>query len=435
MLSTFLNSLKISDLRKRILYVFGGLTIFALTVNVTVPGINLDVWNKLLSQGALFDFLGMFTGGALNNFSICAMGITPYINASIIMQLLTVVIPKLHELQKEGGEEGRKKVSQYIRLLTIALAILQATMMTLSIAKYKGEGGEHIFMYTNIIYYVMVIFSLTAGTAFLMWLGENITDKGIGNGVSMLIFAGIVMRYPDYVVQTLKLTSLQGAKYLINVSVFFAISIALIVAIVMLTQGQRKVPVQYAKRVVGRKMFGGQSTFIPIRVNNAGVISIIFAISIMYLPTTFAQFIHGEPGSTAYIISEFVKRMFSPDGGFYNLCYALLVIFFTYFYSYVTFNISDVSDNMKKYGGFVPGIRPGRPTQEYLERILSRVTFIAAVFLAIIAVAPTYVMKLTNVHSFYLGSTSLLIVVGVALDTMQQIEARVVMRHYQGFMK
>ncbi|MFH1453256.1 MAG: preprotein translocase subunit SecY [Armatimonadota bacterium] len=427
--------MKIQDLRQRILFVFFGLFVFVLGVNISMPGINLTVWQELLSKGALFQFLGMFTGGALDNFSIIAMGITPYINASIIMQLLTVVIPKLQELQKEGGEEGRQKVSQYIRFLTVGLALLQATMMTLSLSRYRGPSGESIFLIKGIFYYLTIIVALTAGTAFLMWLGEQITDKGIGNGVSMIIFAGIVLRFPDYVVRTFQQARVEGALFFVNIILFILITIGLIMAIIILNQGQRRVPVQYAKRVVGRRMFGGQSTYIPIRVNNAGVISIIFAISILMLPSTLLNYLPKPALGTIWAkISGLFTILLNPSGIWYSLAYFLLVVFFTYFYSFITFNITDISDNMKKYGGFIPGIRPGRPTSEYLERILYRVTFIAAIFLGAIAVLPTYIMQMTKV-SFVLGSTSLLIIVGVALDTMQQIEARLVMRHYQGFMK
>lgn len=435
MLGTLFSSFRVKELRDRILFVMFGFAVFVLTVHITVPGVNLDMWDRLLSQGALFSFLGMFTGGALNKFSICAMGITPYINASIIMQLLTVVIPKLHELQKEGGELGRRKIGQYIRWLTMSLAVLQASIMTISLSKYH-EGGESVFLMKGPLYYIMVILALTAGTAFLMWLGERLTDKGIGNGVSMLIFGGIVLRYPNYLARTLFYAQVaKDPNYYLKLILFGIVAVFLIMGIIMLTQGQRKVPVQYAKRVVGRRVFGGQSTYIPIRVNNAGVISIIFAISIMYLPTTFTEFIRPQVGTIAADIVNFIAQLFSPNHWFYNLSYALLVIFFTYFYSAITFNIGDVADNMKKYGGFIPGIRPGRPTVEYLEKIMSRITFVSAVSLALIAVLPNYVMKMTGVTSFYLGSTSMLIIVGVALDTMQQIEARLVMRHYQGFMK
>lgn len=432
MLQTLIRAFSTKELRQRIFFIFFSFAIFALTIHITVPGINIKAWERLLGSAEFFKFLGLFTGGALNKFSICAMGITPYINASIIMQLLTVVIPKLQELQKEGGEAGRRKISQYIRSLTVALAILQATIMTINLARIQGEP---VFLSKGLFYYLTVIFSLTAGTAFLMWLGEQMTGKGIGNGVSMLIFAGIVIRYPVYVAQTFEIGLKKGPQFFMNLIVFFAMAVLLIMTIIVMTQGQRKVPVQYAKRVVGRRVYGGTSTYIPIRVNNAGVISIIFAISIMYLPATFIQFLHPAKGSFMSHVVNFINNVFDPGGVFYNVLYAVLVILFTYFYSAITFNIMDVSDNMKKYGGFIPGIRPGRPTAEYLERILSRITFVSAIALAVIAVAPTYVMALSGVKTFYLGSTSLLIIVGVVLDTMQQIEARMVMKYYQGFMK
>lgn len=441
MLQTLISAIKIKDIRDRLLWLCAGFSIFVLMVHISVPGVNLRVWQNLLEQGVLFQFLGMFTGGALDNFAIGAMGITPYINASIIMQLLTVVIPKLHELQKEGGDIGRRKLGQYVRSLTMVLALFQASMMTLSLAKYQTSDGQGIFVMPaswlgQRLYLLTIIIALTAGTAFLMWLGELMTDKGIGNGVSLLIFAGIVLRFPYYLGHTFQLAQMRGAEYIIGLIIFFAITILLIMAVIMLTQGQRKVPVQYAKRVVGRKVFGGQSTYIPIRVNNAGVISIIFAISIMHLPATFTNFIPDDTSHQILLwLKNFVNNVFDPVHFVYNAFYFLLVCFFTYFYSAITFNIVDVADNMKKYGGFIPGIRPGRPTAEYLEKILARITFISAISLGIIAVLPTYVMQLTNVKTFYLGSTSLLIVVGVALDTMQQIEARMVMRHYQGFMK
>lgn len=431
MIQSFLNAYKVEELRKRLLFVLFAFAIFIFTVHITVPGVDIKKWQQLLASGEIFKFLGMFTGGALNNFAITAMGITPYINASIIMQLLTVVIPKLEELAKEGGEMGRKKISQYTRWLTIFLSFMQATMMTLGLNKLG------IFKYQDVFYFILVITTLTAGTSFLMWLGEQITDKGIGNGVSIIIFAGIVLRYPYYTAQTFNLTvqefRTEGFQVLLRIGLFIAIAIGLIMAIIMITQGQRKVSVQYAKRVVGRRVMGGQSTYIPIRINNAGVISIIFAISVLYFPVTVLQFLPEDLKKIGII--TVIEAWFHPRSHFYNLMYAALVIFFTYFYSYITFNIMDIADNMKKYGGFIPGIRPGRPTAEFLERILSRVTFVSAIFLAFIAVIPTYIMQFTAVTTFYLGSTSLLIIVGVALDTMQQIEARLIMRHYQGFMR
>ena len=437
MATTFGDAFKSDDVRKRIGWVGLGLATFVLTVHVTMPGVNREVWNSLLASHELFQFLGMFTGGALTNFSVAAMGITPYINASIIMQLLTVVLPQLKDLQKEGGDAGRRKIGQYTRWLTLALAGLQATFMTLSLARYHGASGAGIFTMTGFGFYVMVILAMVAGTMFLMWLGELMTERGIGNGVSMLIFGGIVLRFPNYLKNTFQLAGAQGATYVLSLVIFLCIMVALVAAIVTIHLGQRKVPVQYPKRQVGRKVYGGHSTYIPIRVNNAGVISIIFAISILYLPNTFAQFLAPQAQSSPWLKAglEFLMHLFNPRGWFYNLSYAGLVIFFTYFYSAITFNIQDVADNMKKYGGFIPGIRPGRPTAEYLDRVLSRITLVSALFLAFIAVAPTFVMQLTGVTTFTLGSTSLLIIVGVALDTMQQIEARLVMRHYQGFMK
>ena len=438
MAATFADALKVDDVRKRLGWNFLGLAVFVLTIHISMPGVNKDVWNALLARGELFQFLGMFTGGALNNFSVAAMGITPYINASIIMQLLTVVIPQLKDLQKEGGDIGRRKIGQYTRTLTLILATLQAVFMTLSLARYSASsttGG--VFTMSGIGFYVMVILAMVSGTMFLMWLGGLLTERGIGNGVSLLIFAGIVLRFPNYLQDTFAKAGVQGATYVMSLIIFFIIMILLVAAIVMIHLGQRKVPVQYPKRQVGRKVYGGHSTYIPIRVNNAGVLSIIFAISIMYLPNTFAQFLVEPAQKHPWLLStlQFINSVFDPRTWFYNLMYAGLVIFFTYFYSAITFNIQDVADNMKKYGGFIPGIRPGRPTAEYLDRVLSRITLVSALFLAFIAVAPTFIMQLTGVNTFFLGSTSLLIIVGVALDTMQQIEARLVMRHYQGFMK
>ncbi|MBI3925462.1 MAG: preprotein translocase subunit SecY [Armatimonadetes bacterium] len=428
MVGSFINAFRVPEVRSRILWLFGGFSIFALSVHVPIPGVDRDVWRSLLQQGALFQLLGMFTGGALNKFAIVAMGITPYINASIIMQLLTVVYPHLKDLQKEGGEHGRRKIGMYTRQLTMVLAILQATMMTISLANYKGA---QVFFTTNPIYLAMVIAALVAGTAFLMWLGELMSERGIGNGVSLLIFGGIVMSYPAYIADTIATATVAGPRRWIALVFFFAMSLFLIVSIIYITLGQRKVPVQYPKRQVGRKIYGGQSTYIPIRVNNAGVISLIFAISIMYLPSTLVGFLPGDD----HPVKNFLAIYFNPLTPLYNIMYGALVVFFTYFYSQITFNVEDIADNLKKAGGFIPGIRPGRPTAEYLDKLLNRLTLISGLFLAFIAIAPTIVMQLTDVKEFYLGATSLLIIVGVALDTMQQIEARLVMRHYEGFMK
>lgn len=429
MLASFFKAFSVPDLRKRILWLFGCFFIFALMVHVPVPGVDITEWQRLLQQGALFQLLGMFTGGALNKFSVAAMGITPYINASIIMQLLTVVIPQWKEEQKEGGEIGRRKLALITRRLTFVLAFLQAIMMVVSLSALKHH---RIFLRGGIVYYLMVIFALVGGTAFLMWLGELMSEKGIGNGVSLLIFGGIVLRYPAYLSRTLRSAGAQGARAYVSLIMFFIVAVLLVAAIVAITLAQRRVPVQYPKRQVGRKIYGGQSSYIPIQVNNAGVISLIFAISIMFLPNTIAGFM---PGAFGVHLKDFLRTYFHPRTIQYNVIYMALVIFFTYFYSAITFNVEDLSDNLKKAGGFIPGIRPGRPTAEYLDRILNRLNLVAGIFLAALAVAPSFIMQMTGVTSFYLGATSLLIIVGVALDTMQQIEARLVMRHYQGFMK
>lgn len=436
MSTPFADAMKSDDVRSRLGWVAVGLAIFVLTVHVSMPGVNKDVWNALLSRGELFKFLGMFTGGALNNFSVAAMGITPYINASIIMQLLGVVLPHIKELQKEG-EIGRRQVQQYTRYLTFGLAFLQATFMTVSLARYSSSSGNGVFTMTGIGFYIMVVIAMVAGTAFLMWLGEMMTERGIGNGISMLIFAGIVLRFPDYLISSLKVANVQGAAYVFSLILFFVIMVALVMGIIFIHLGVRKVAVQYPKRQVGNKMYGGHASYLPLRVNNAGVISIIFAISIMYIPSTIVQLFMGF-GTPSQEMQNFVQTFqtwFNPRGVIYNVCYAALVIFFTYFYSAITFNVKDVAENLKKSGGFIPGIRPGVNTAEYLEHLFSRLTFVSAIFLAFIAVAPTYIMQLTGVNTFFLGSTSLLIIVGVALDTMQQIQARLIQRHYQGFMK
>jgi preprotein translocase subunit SecY len=427
MLGTFFKAFQAPDLRGRILWLFGGFAIFALVVHIPIPGVNRLAWQQALQTGALFQLMGMFTGGALAKFSIAAMGITPYINASIIMQLLTVVFPYLKDLQKEGGEHGRRKLSQWTRQLAMILAVIQAFIMVFTI---RRSVSAQIFESDGIFYTFMVVTALVGGTAFLMWLGEVMSEKGIGNGVSLLIFAGIVMSYPTYVKNTFMAATAEN-RY-VSLAVFFLVAVLLVASIVAMTLAMRKVPVQYPKRQVGRKIYGGQSSFIPIRVNNAGVISLIFAISIMYLPLTLSGIMGGTIGPKLH---DWLNLYFNETTALYNVCYMLLIIFFTYFYSAITFNTEDLADNLKKAGGFIPGIRPGKATSDYLDKIMSRLNFVAGIFLALLAVVPTYVVQWTGVTSFYLGATSLLIIVGVALDTMQQVESRLVMRNYQGFMK
>jgi preprotein translocase subunit SecY len=429
----------VPEIRQRILFVFFAFAWFVFMIHVQLPNVNQAAWQRVLQSGAFYNLLGFLSGGALQKLSIIAMGITPYINASIIMQLMTVVLPQLEEMAKKGGEEGRKKISQYTRWLTIVLATIQASFMAISMER------SGVFYDTSTWYLLYAIVAMVGGTLFLMWLGEQISDKGIGNGVSLIIFIGIVLRYPQYVQQTYASAS-QGAESLLNLLLYILIAIVIIVSIVFLYQGQRRVPVQQARRVVGRKMFAGRSTYIPLRLNNAGVISIIFAISILLLPqqalswfgrgqTITASGLWGAFQHGVQSFSQWLNVWFTPNGVLYNIVYFLLVVVFTFFYSSVVLNTRDVADNLKKTGAFVPGIRPGQPTVDYLNKILMRITTAAAIYLGLLAVMPGALQRGLSVTTFYLGSTSLLIVVGVALDTITQIEARLAMRDYRGFIK
>ena len=356
-------------------------------IHVQLPNVNQAAWQRALQGGAFYNLLGFLSGGALQKLSVIAMGITPYINASIIMQLMTVVLPQLEELAKKGGEEGRKKISQYTRWLTIVLATMQATFMANAMEKYG------VFYDRSIWFLLFAIVAMVAGTLFLMWLGEQISDKGIGNGVSLIIFIGIVLRFPTYVSQTLSSTS-QGAESVLNIVLYIVIALIVIVSIIFLYQGQRRVPVQQARRTVGRKMFAGRSTYIPLRLNNAGVISIIFAISILLLPQqALSWFGHANPNSPMAAVSNWLNLYFSPNGWLYNLVYFLLVVVFTFFYSSIVLNTRDVADNLKKTGAFIPGIRPGQPTVDYLNKILFRITTAAAIYLGLLAVLPGAVQR------------------------------------------
>ncbi|UCH36689.1 MAG: preprotein translocase subunit SecY [Armatimonadota bacterium] len=419
---------KLPDLRGRILFVFAMFAVFVCGLHIPIPNIDRAMMNQLFEKGG--DLLGLFdafSGGALRKFSIFAMGIIPYINASIIFQLLGMASPRIQELAREG-ESGRRKISQYTRYLTIALAMLQALGLTLMLRR------QEVIVTPSVLGLVPMALTLTAGTAFLMWLGEQITDKGIGNGVSLIIFAGIMASVPYDVLRTWE--ALRSQVFGIsNVAFLAIILVGTILAIVYMQQGQRKIPVQHAKRVVGTRMYSGSSTYLPLRVNSAGVIPIIFAISVAMFPATVAQFI---PVPEAWEdMRATVLRWFSPgNSAAGSTIYFLLVIFFTYFYTAVTFNVEEVSDNLKKSGGYVPGIRPGKPTRDYLDRVLVRLTLAGALFLGVIALMQFYVQDITGVRTYTLvGGTSLLIVVGVALETMQQIEAHLVMRHYEGFIR
>ena len=426
MFDTIRNAWKIVDLRKKLIYTFIMLIIFRLGSTIPVPLINPDMLEQMFTgDNTMFGFIDIVSGGAFKNATIFAMSITPYINSSIIMQLLCVAIPALERLQKEG-EEGRKKIGQFMRYGTVVLAIIQAVglyFLLKSSNAITNPGWQAA---------IVIITTFTAGTAFLMWLGEQITEKGVGNGISLIIFAGIVSRIPD-MAKTLYASVESGALNWLMVAVILVFALLIIAFVVMMNEAERRLPVQYAKRVVGRKMYGGQSTHIPIKVAGAGVIPIIFAMSIMAFPGTIASFF-GKTAQSGGFWGAFLW-VFSGQSWIYAVLYFLLIIFFTYFYTAIQFNPIEMSINMKKNGGFIPGIRPGRPTSDYIARVLSRVTLAGAFFLAFIAVIPIFMNLGLHISNFSIGGTSLLIVVGVALETVQNMESQMLMRHYKGFLE
>jgi len=410
---------RLPDLKSRILFVLGILLVFRLGAHIPTPGVDAKAMASLFEQGGVLNLFDLFAGGALRRFSIFALGVTPYINASIVMQLLAVVIPAVEKMQKEG-EEGRRKIVQYTRISTILFSAIQAVGMVLWLRNMNViyVGGISVFV---------AIVTLVAGSIAVMWLGEMISDHGIGNGISLLIFAGIVARIPESITRTFKLLR-TGELNLITLLLALIIMVIVIAGCILLQEGQRRLPVQYAKRVVGTKVYGGQTTFIPLRVNSAGVIPIIFASSVLLFPSTIARFFSGG-------FAQAISKLLSPSSPLYMVLYVLLIIFFTYFYTAVVFNPVDVANNLKKYGGFIPGIRPGRPTADYIEKVLSRVTLGGAVFLAAIAILPSLLTQMLGITTFYFGGTAVLIVVGVALETVQQIEAQLLMRHYEGLVR
>lgn len=422
MLAALRNAIRIPDLRKKLLYTAALLAVYRIGAFVPVPGVNAAELARQLGVdgGNIFGFLNLFTGGALERFTVFAQGVSPYITASIVLNLLTIVIPSLEQLQKEGPE-GRKKIAQYTRYATVALAFIQAFGTTMMARNWGVTSNPSFFGLT------LIMLTLTAGTMFTVWLGDKISEKGIGNGISLLIFVNIVAGMPTQTANAFRAVG-QGALNILSLAAYFVISVAVIAAVVMITRGERRVPVQYAKRVVGRKVYGGQSTHIPLKVNQAGVIPVIFASSVLTFPLTLAQFVPAV---------DVINRWLGYGTFGYNLLYVILVLFFTYFYTAVTFNPAEVATNMKKNGGYIPGLRPGRPTADYLDKILSRITLPGAIFLAVIAVLPFVVAAVTRIPSNILqfGGTGILIMVGVALDTMQQIEAHLLMRHYEGFLK
>lgn len=431
MFQTLRNAWKIPDLRKKILYTLLMLLIFRLGSFIPVPGLTADAIGQMMGGFAegMQGLINNFSGGALERGSIFAMSITPYINSSIIIQLLTVAIPALEKLQKEG-EEGRKKISQYTRYGAVILGFIQASGL------YIGLKGN-IIGGASVMNFIIIVLTFTAGTAFLMWLGEEITDKGIGNGISLLIFTGIVSRGPA-MIQSLRATLFSGdtvsIQSVITLIVILAIAVISIGFVVLMNDAERRIPVQYAKRVVGRKMYGGQSTHIPMKLAMAGVIPIIFAVSIMSFPQTISMFIYGQNAPTTGFWAA-ILRLFQQTHPFYIILYFLLILFFTYFYTAIQFNPIEVSNNMKKNGGFIPGIRPGKPTSDYIAKILSKITLFGALFLAVIAIFPILLAFIPNLGGISIGGTSLLIVVGVALETTKQMESQMLMRHYKGFLE
>ncbi|MBN1586884.1 MAG: preprotein translocase subunit SecY [Candidatus Omnitrophica bacterium] len=441
MLGALVNAFKIPDLKKKILFTLGVVAIYRLGTYIPTPGINshklaefLDMFTQT-QGGAIFGVVNLFSGGAMERATIFALGIMPFITASIIMQLLTAVIPAFEKMAKEGGDQGRKQLTQYTRYATVGLSVVQSFFIALWLESPARFGGLQIVDYPGWGFRLLTILTLTSGSAFIMYLGELITERGVGNGASLLITAGIIAGLPTAGFQLWVLASpLSAARRQIQpiTLVLLVIMMVLVVlAVVLITLGQRKISVQYAKRMVGRRMYGGQSTFIPLRVNQAGVIPIIFAQSLLVFPATIAGLVPnaGFQGLANIMLQN--KAIYIP-------MYTLLILFFSYFYTAITFNPVDIADNIKKYGGFIPGIRPGRPTVDYLDFVMVRITLAGAVFLAFIAVFPDLIgqwMKIPYSIASFFGGTAMLIIVGVMLDTMRQIESHLLTRHYEGFMK
>ncbi|MEJ2183769.1 MAG: preprotein translocase subunit SecY [Nitrospirota bacterium] len=421
--SSFQNIFKIAELKSRVILTFALLAVYRVGCHIPTPGVNGEELSKFLTErgGALMGFFDLFSGGALSRVTIFALGIMPYISASIIFQLLTVVVPSIGKLAKEG-EAGRKKITKYTRFATVGISIIQSGFIAVGL---EGMAEGAFISHPGWSFRLMTMLTLTSGTAFIMWLGEQITERGIGNGISLIIFAGIVARFPAAVISTVNLV--QANELSIFFMVFLiAMMVAVVGFIIFIERGQRKIPVQYAKRVVGRKVYGGQSTHLPLKINTSGVIPPIFASSIIMFPATLAGFIN-----IPWVQS--LSRQLAPGTWMYTTLYVGMIFFFAYFYTAVVFNPVDVADNLKKYGGYIPGIRPGQKTSEYLYRVLTRLTFVGGIYLAAVCILPAFLIRRFNVP-FYFGGTSLLIVVGVALDTVSQVESHLVTRSYEGFL-
>jgi preprotein translocase subunit SecY len=423
----FQNVFKIPELKKRILFTMALLIVYRIGVHVPVPGIDAIALASFFkaAEGTIFGIFNMFSGGAFERLSVFALGIMPYISASIILQLLTVVIPHLEQLKKEG-EQGRKKITQYTRYGTVVLSIIQGFGISVGLESMSSPGGSPVVLMPGWAFRLMTVITLTAGTAFIMWLGEQITERGIGNGISLIIFAGIVCRLPAASVNTVRLLS-TGEMGIFAVLILVILMVAVIGFIIFVEQGQRRIPVQYAKRVVGRRMYGGQSTHLPLKINTSGVIPPIFASSIIMFPATIGSFVEVEWIQT-------ITNAIRPGNLVYELLFIGFIFFFCYFYTAVTFNPVDVADNMKKAGGYIPGIRPGKRTADYIDKVLTRITLGGAIYVSAVCVLPSVLITKFNVP-FYFGGTALLIVVGVAIDTVAQMESHMLSRHYEGFLK
>jgi preprotein translocase subunit SecY len=426
-LEGFSNASRIPELRKRLLFTAGALAIYRLGVAIPTPGIDGQALAQFFDQARnnIVGLVNLFSGGALERFSIFALGIMPYISASIILQLLTVVVPYLEKLSKEG-ELGRRKITQYTRYGTVVLSLVQGLFISMGLETIEAPGGGSVVFEPGWNFRIMTVITLTTGTAFIMWLGEQISERGVGNGISLIIFAGIVAAMPSAVITTLEFVRQRELGILAAV-VIVIVMVAVVAAIVVMERAQRRIPVQYAKRVVGRRMYSGQSSHLPLKVNTSGVIPPIFASSLLLFPATVTGFID-HPWAVA------VQNYLQPGTWLYNLTYVGLIIFFCYFYTAVTFNPADVADNMKKFGGYIPGIRPGPRTAEYIDRILTRITLTGALYVSAVCVLPEILISQFRVP-FYFGGTALLIVVGVALDTVAAIETHMITRSYEGFMK
>ncbi len=420
------NIFKLPELKRKLLITFALLFVYRVGVHVPTPGIDGAALASFFdnAQGTLFAMFNMFSGGALDRLSVFALGIMPYISASIILQLMTVVVPHLEQLSKEGAQ-GRKKITQYTRYGTVVLSLIQGFGISVGLESMASPSGAPIVMYPGWEFRLMTVITLTAGTAFIMWLGEQITERGIGNGISLIIFAGIVARMPIAIANTLRLVT-TGEMGIFSLIILVVLMVAVVAAIIFFETAQRRIPVQYAKRVVGRKMYGGQTSHLPLKINTAGVIPPIFASSIIMFPATIANFIDLP-------IMKTVAAAMDPGSIFYNLIFVGFIIFFCFFYTAVTFNPDDVAENMKKNGGYIPGIRPGKRTAEYIDRVLTRITTGGAIYVSLVCVLPTMLMTKFNVP-FYFGGTALLIVVGVSIDTVSQIESHLITRNYEGFL-